>query len=279
MKNHLETPTTLSLPRVLPVALPACALPLAALLLLFGLGAALVASLLKAPPAQHRLAAFSTSLQGRNRNQRLNADLAARSIDGRVIAPGGIFSFNRTVKSWSVDQGYVKALVSYDGEMVRAYGGGVCQTSTTLYNAALLAGLPIVERHPHVFVPHYIAPGRDAAVAFPGVDLRFRNPHPWPIRIRAVVRGERLEVSLAGAAKVPAKVRIESEMLSMTLPQRLTRVVARGSGSKRGSYLHSAGAAGYRVVTYRIGSSGRREWLSDDTYPAMNRVVALKRSE
>lgn len=183
------------------------------------------------------------------------------------------------MKSWSVDQGYVKALVSYDGELVRAYGGGVCQTSTTLYNAALLAGLPIVERHPHVFVPHYIAPGRDAAVAFPGVDLRFRNPHPWPIRIRARVRGERLEVALSGAGKVPSKVQIQSEMLSITLPQRLTRVVSRKENSKRRPYLHSAGAAGYRVVTYRLGSSGRREWLSDDTYPAMNRIIALNRSE
>ena len=257
------------------------ALPLFALGALLLSGGALVASLATAPPSQQKLAAFSTSLKGRTLGQRRNALLAARSIDGRVIAPGAVFSFNQTVRSWSVDQGYVKALVSYDGELIRAYGGGVCQTSTTLYNAALLAGLPVLERHPHVFVPHYIVPGRDAAVAFPGIDLRFRNPNAYPIHIHALARGDRLEVSLTGAKPPAQKVGIKTEMLSVSEPLRLTRVVNRsGSGngvSHRRSYLHSVGATGYRVLTTRVFSSGRRESLSDDTYPAMNRIVALSR--
>ena len=282
-------------PRALPAPLPpqsvtgetrgasksGYALPLCALGALLLAGGAFVASLATAPPSQQKLAAFSTSLKGRSTGQRRNALLAARSIDGRLIAPHAVFSFNQTVRSWSVDQGYVKALVSYDGELIRAYGGGVCQTSTTLYNAALLAGFPVLERHPHVFVPHYIAPGRDAAVAFPGIDLRFRNPNAYPVRIHALVRGDRLEVSLTGA-KLPAqKVSIKTEMLSVSEPLRLTRVVNRsgsgGGASRRRSYIHSVGATGYRVLTTRVFSSGRRESLSDDTYPAMNRIVALSR--
>ena len=275
-------------PRSLPALLPqrtassrlksGYVLPIAALgVLLLGSGA-LVASLTASPPTQQKLSAFSTSLKGRTLNQRRNTLLAARSIDGRVIAPHAVFSFNQTVRSWSVDQGYVKALVSYDGELVRAYGGGVCQTSTTLYNAALLAGFPVLERHPHVFVPHYIVPGRDAAVAFPGIDLRFRNPNPWPVRIHAVVRGDRLEVSLTGAKTLTQKVAIKTEMLSVSAPLRLTRVVnRRGNSPSRRSYIHSAGTAGYRVATFRVFSLGRREALSDDTYPAMNRIVALSR--
>jgi vancomycin resistance protein YoaR len=89
-------------------------------------------------------------------SQRHNARKAALSLDNQTIAPGATFSFNKVVKSWSWDQGYVKAPVSYDGELIPAYGGGVCQASTTLYNAVLLAGLPIVERHSHVFTPHYV---------------------------------------------------------------------------------------------------------------------------
>lgn len=282
-----QTTEPLSVPAVLPprhIALPRIvsnyALPLAALGVLMLGGGALVASLTTAPPSQQKLSAFSTSLKGRSLNQRRNALLAARSIDGRLVAPHAIFSFNQTVKSWSVDQGYVKALVSYDGELVRAYGGGVCQTSTTLYNAALLAGLPVLERHPHVFVPHYIVPGRDAAVAFPGIDLRFRNPNPWPIRIHAIVRGDRLEVLLTGAKAPAQKVAIKTEMLSISAPLRLTRIVNRDSSapsSGRRAYVHSAGTAGYRVATFRVFSSGRRESLSDDTYPAMNRIIALNR--
>ena len=233
-------------------------------------------AIVQAPPAQHRLAGYSTSLNGRSRNQRRNAELAARSIDGRVIAPGATFSFNRAVRSWSVDRGYVKALVSYDGELVRAYGGGVCQTSTTLYNAALLAGLPIAERHPHVFVPHYIAPGRDAAVAFPGIDLRFVNTTGAPLRIRAAANGDRLQVELIGAGRAP-RVSIGSEVLSVVRPQRLTRTLQSGRAARR-SYLHSAGTAGYRVVTTRT-MGARRQTLSDDTYPAMDRVIMLRRGE
>ena len=262
-------------------AISTFALPGAMLLFLLGIGGYGVSSLVKAPPQQQTLAAFSTSLKGRNRNQRLNAELAARSLDGRLIGAYRTFSFNETVKSWSVDQGYVKALVSYDGEMVRAYGGGVCQTSTTLYNAVLLAGLPVLERHPHVFVPGYSAPGRDAAVAFPGIDLRFKNPHSFPIRLRARAVGDRLEVAILGAKRSSTKVSIHSEMLSVAVPQRLTRIVSTSHSRARRIYLHNPGARGYRVVTSRVLTSGkntRRETLSDDTYPAMNRVVALSRS-
>lgn len=250
------------------------ALALAMIFALLFVGATMVKTIADAPPAQRELAGFSTSLRGRDAGQRRNAQLAARSIDGRIIAPGATFSFNQAVRSWSVDRGYVKALVSYDGELVRAYGGGVCQTSTTLYNAVLLAGLPITERHPHVFVPHYITPGRDAAVAFPGIDLRFRNTTGAPLRIRAGVVGERLQVALIGAGRAP-RARVQTQLLSVTRPQRLTRTLGGERATRRG-YLRSAGTAGYRVVTTRT-LDGRRETLSDDTYPAMDRVVMVRR--
>ncbi len=278
--NPSTTPTDIALPRPQTKsarAVPPLALPVVALAGLLLAGGALLASMTSAPTSSQKLAGYSTSLKGRSRNQKRNALLAARSIDGRIIPAGGVFSFNQTVRSWSVDEGYVKALVSFDGELVRAYGGGVCQTSTTLYNAALLAGLPVLERHPHVFVPHYIVPGRDAAVAFPGVDLRFKNSNPWPIKIHALVRGQRLDVWLSGA-KAPRKVVVKSEVLSVAMPLRLTRVSKRASSSgSRRSFLHSAGTAGYRVVTSRVFASGQRETLGDDTYPSMNRVIALRR--
>src|SRR5213594_2378751 len=105
-------------------------------------GGGLLGRLAAAPPAQVEIAGFATSLKGRTTSQRHNAILSAQELDGALIPPGRVFSFNHRVRTWSQDAGYVKAPVSYDGELVRAYGGGVCQTSTTLYNAALLAGLP-----------------------------------------------------------------------------------------------------------------------------------------
>jgi len=265
----------------------AAAVPFVLLLLLAGGGAWFAGRLVTLPPAQVELAGYATSLKGRTRSQRHNARLAAEGLDGKVIAPGAVFSFNRAVKSWSVDQGYVKAPVSFDGELVPAFGGGVCQTSTTLYNAALLAGLPIKERHAHVFAPHYVTPGRDAAVAYPNIDLRVANPYPFPLRLRAAARGDRLEIRLLGAERAPVTAHVIPHFLSRDVPLRLTRLVSpRGSGGvprRAGAYLRSPGATGYRVVTYRVltqsGREVRRERLSDDTYPAMNRIVQLSDDE
>jgi vancomycin resistance protein VanW len=247
-------------------------------LLLLITGGGLVAWLAATPAKPEiELAGFATSLRGRTASQRHNAEKAARALDGKIIAPGAEFSFNKVVKSWSWDQGYVKAPVSYEGELIRAYGGGVCQTSTTLYNAALLAGLPVVERHPHVFAAHYAPPGRDAAVAQFTIDLRFRNPYSWPLRLSAKSRGERLIVQIFGRERPKTSVQIASDVLSVTTPQRLTRVLYRPESATGRTFVRNPGATGYRVVTQRIftekGREVRRERLGDDTYPVMNKIV------
>jgi vancomycin resistance protein YoaR len=244
--------------------------------------AILVAVLGTLPPVEVEMAGYSTPLAGRSASQRHNARLAARALNGTVIAPGATFSFNGTVRSWTVDRGYVKAPVSYDGELVRAFGGGVCQTSTTLYNAAMLAGLDLVERNAHVFAPSYVAPGRDAAVAQYDIDLRFRNPYAWPVTIRALVAGERLEVRILGAGRPAAAIDVMVEVLATQPPARVTalRDALRSTGRVS---LRSAGATGYRVLTYRVFSeSGRvvkRELLADDTYQATNRIVAVRQAQ
>ena len=254
----------------------------AALLLLCGTAAALIAGFTLLPAPETRLAGFTTGLEGRTAAQRHNATLAANALDGTIIAPGATFSFNRTVRSWSADRGYVKAPVSYDGELVPAFGGGVCQTSTTLYNAALRAGLPMVERHHHVFAPHYCPPGSDAAVAYPDFDLRFKNPYPFPLRVRCTATGTRLTLELWGARHPDTNATVETRVLSRTDPQRMTRLAARLPDSlpaPESSTGRNPGMVGYRVVTYRVfsradnGQEVRRERLSDDSYPAMDRLI------
>jgi len=241
--------------------------------------AALVLGLESAPPSEVEMAGFATSLAERTESQQFNARKAAVAINNTVLQPGGEFSFNRTVRSWSLDRGYVKAPVSYDGELIRAYGGGVCQTSTTLYNAALLAGLTILERHPHEFAPHYVPPGRDAAVAQYDVDLRFRNPYNYPIRIVLDSSGDRLEARVMGARKPASAIAIETERLATVAPRRLTRLASNDPIRAKRRYLRNPGAFGRRVVSYRCyshnGSTVRREMLGDDSYQAMNRVVQV----
>jgi vancomycin resistance protein VanW len=221
----------------------------------------------RATPQQgeKRLAGYTTSLKGRKRAQIRNATLAARALEGKAIGAGKIFSYNAVVSAsdQGSDAGYVPAPVSVEGTMVPALGGGVCQTSTTLYNAALLAGLSVVERHPHTIAPKYVPPGRDAAVAWPGVDLRLRNPHAFPVRLRARVVGERLCVEVVAEQGLTKAVTLETQLLSVQEP---------GRRSVAGRRRSSAGMPGLRVATYRT-VGGSRERLSDDTYATLDAVV------
>ncbi len=261
---------------------PVQALALASIVALAMGTAVLVSRLGTLPPPEVELAGYSTPLTGRSASQRHNSRLAARALNGTVIGPGATLSFNRTVRSWSVDRGYVKAPVSYDGELVRAFGGGVCQTSTTLYNAVLLAGLDLVERNSHVFAPSYVAPGRDAAVAQFDIDLKMRNPYPWPVTIRAAVVGERLEVRILGRHRPTAAIDVTTEILAALPPARLTAVRTSPQSTGRAS-LRSPGAMGFRVVSYRVfvedGRVVKRELLADNTYQAANRVVAVRQAQ
>lgn len=174
--------------------------------------------------AEYELANFTTSLTGRTRGQRINARKAAQALHGVMIEPGQTFSFNKTVGSWTADRGYVKAPVSYDGELMVDWGGGVCQTSTTLYNAALLAGLEVVQRHRHDWAPQYVSPGRDAAVAQMDIDLQLRNPYSWPVEICTdKTDNQRLAVQILGRSRGPM-AEITGELQASTLPNEVLKV-------------------------------------------------------
>ena len=220
------------------------------------------------------LSHFVTVMRGRTPNQAHNAALAARSIDGIWIKPGQTFSFNKVVGSWSSDTGYKRAPVSYDGELVPAWGGGVCQTSSTLYNAALLAGLTVTERHRHRWLAKYVAPGRDAAVAYSNIDLKLRNDHPWPVRIEAEVAGDLLRCRIVGPKPLGVRYAVETRVETVTEP---TVVEARWEPGQPVRRLRNPGKRGCRVFTYRVrtgpGGERSRELLSDDSYPAMNRLL------
>ncbi|MFQ3668546.1 MAG: VanW family protein, partial [Fimbriimonadaceae bacterium] len=174
------------------------------------------------------------------------------------------------VGGWSRDRGYRKAPVSYNGQLIDSYGGGVCQTSTTLYNAVLLAGLPVDERHRHRFHATYAPPGRDAAVAYEGIDLKFTNTTRVPLRIEARVRGDLLVVGLRGPLRPPKpgnEVRIVSEVREVVRP---TSFVL--EGDRPGIRVRNGGKRGFEVSTFReIGD--RRELISVDSYPVMHRVL------
>lgn len=131
------------------------------------------------------LYSFTTYFDGSNTGRSSNIKLAASKINGTVIPAGGTFSFNERVGRRTAENGFKKAKIIENGKFVDGYGGGVCQVSTTLYNAALLSGLEITEFHPHSLSVSYVAPSRDAMVSGSSCDLKFRNNKEYPVYIRA----------------------------------------------------------------------------------------------
>jgi vancomycin resistance protein YoaR len=136
------------------------------------------------------IAEGSSLFQGSIPNRAYNINLAASRINGALIAPGEVFSFNKTVGNISSLSGYKQAYVISGGKTILGDGGGVCQVSTTLFRAVLNAGLPIVERNQHAYRVGYYEqdspPGVDAAIYVPGVDLKFRNDTGKHILIQAI---------------------------------------------------------------------------------------------
>lgn len=229
-----------------------------------------------APGGERDIGSYMTTLRGRTDSQVFNARLATKRINNTVVQPGGVFSFLKTVGPWSADVGYKKAPVSYDGELVNSWGGGVCQVSSTLYNAALIAGLEIVERHHHHWPARYAPLGRDAAVAYENIDLRFRNTLPSPVRIVGVADGDNLIFTLTSTCRPEYRVRIESEMRSITPPNEVVqdRTLA-GSGRWK---LVNRGHSGFCTTTYRtfVTAGGtRRQLISRDQYPSMSRIMRI----
>jgi vancomycin resistance protein YoaR len=126
---------------------------------------------------------FTTYFDGQNKGRCHNIKLAAEKINGSIIGAGETFSFNNTVGERSVKNGFMRAKIIEEGKFVEGIGGGVCQVSTTLYNAALLSGLEIKEYHPHSLKVGYVPLSRDAMVSGNYFDLKIKNVSLTPIYV------------------------------------------------------------------------------------------------
>ena len=228
---------------------------------------AAIGALIAQPSGEKCLGEFVTSMKGRTKNQAHNATLAMSKLAHVVVPPHGEFSFNKAVGTYTRDAGFRKAPVSYNGQLLEGWGGGVCQSSTTLYNAALLSGMQIVQRSRHRYAPLYAPPGRDAAVAYPNIDLVFRNPYDFPVTIRGRWVGERLIAGIYANGHTVESPRIVSRLLDKVDPA----TVALSPTTARG-HVRNSGKAGFNVAVFREWNN-RRELISRDEYPAMAKVV------
>ena len=212
---------------------------------------------------------FSTSFAGSSAGRSHNVRLAAQSFDGMIVMPGQEVSYNKTTGPRQASAGYREAPVIQNGELIPGMGGGVCQTSTTLYNALLLADMTIVERNPHSIPPAYVPRGTDAAVATGYLDLIFRNDFDYPIVIDSKVEGTRVYFQIYGDKdNRDYSVRITTSYVS-TIPYKVHENLDDSlmPGTRE---LVQEGRNGYRVNSFksivRNGEIVSTEQLSHDYY-------------
>ena len=145
-----------------------------------------------------------------------NVKLSASSINGYVMNTGDVFSYNGVVGKRTAANGYQPAPAYVKGETVDEIGGGICQTSSTLYLACLRGNLEITERHAHRYIPAYIAAGMDATVSWGGPDYKFTNNTDYPIRIVTEYKGDYVTVKLLGTNVTGITAKMTNEKLSTT---------------------------------------------------------------
>lgn len=144
------------------------------------------------------VAKYSTWFDVKNIERTENVRLSAEALDGVILTPGEELSFNNTVGERTSSAGYKEALIIVNDEFVPGLGGGVCQVSSTLYNAVVNANLEITERHPHSLEITYVPAGQDATVAYPFLDFKFKNNTSGLLLIRSAVQGNTLTFQLYG---------------------------------------------------------------------------------
>jgi vancomycin resistance protein YoaR len=221
------------------------------------------------------VAGYSTSLRGRTPNQVANIRRAAAALDGIALAPGQVFSFEKALGPVSGEAGFVKGLAIRDGETAREDGGGICQVSSTLYNAALRAGLRILERRRHLWPVHSVPPGLDAAFAAGHIDLKFQNTLDQPLHLRAEYDGDRLIFRLLGRSPSHETVRVERLVKAVLPPEEVVQATPLLRRGERRIINH--GQPGFEVETWRIRVRPHhppvRERLAADRYAPMHRVI------
>lgn len=190
-----------------------------------------------------------------NANRTTNLILAAKAINGTIIRPGEVFSFNKIVGERTAEKGYKPAAIYVAGETQDGIGGGICQVASTIYYAALLADLEIVERAEHRYLVEYVPPGMDATIYWGSLDFKFRNNTDYPIRIDASVSGGQVHVKLIGTDDPSYYIVMKYETVSgphygETKYEVYSPEQARQKGYYDGYVIQTA-YAGRTVKTYR----------------------------
>lgn len=220
---------------------------------------------------------YTTQFDPNNTNRYKNLAIASKHINNILVHSGEVFSFNQSVGLRMPEYGYEEAPVMVDGKLLLDWGGGVCQVSSTLYNAALLADMGIEERTSHYQPPSYVPLGQDATVADNLLDFKFKNSSPTNIYIISEIVNNQIIVSILGKNN-PNHADIHIESITKTLGY--NTIIKQDNSLALGTKtIKSTGQQGFEVATYRVklinGQEISREPLSSDIFKPEDRIILI----
>lgn len=224
------------------------------------------------------ISTFSTKYNAGNADRTTNLRLAANKINGTVLLPNEEFSYNAVVGERTINAGYKMAATYSNGAVVDGLGGGICQISSTLYDAVVMANLKITTRRNHQFVTSYVPAGKDATVVWGSQDFKFVNSRKYPVRITASVQGGVATVQVWGIKEdVEYDISIETKKIATIPPA--TETIQDASLPAGQQKVVQAGSNGSKVEAYKVtklnGQIVSTTLLSRDTYNAMKRIVRV----
>ena len=224
----------------------------------------------------YQISTFNTRYDPSDVNRTTNLKIACQKINGQVLLPGEIFSYNKALGPRTAAAGYKNGKIYENGQVVDGLGGGICQISSTLYNSVLLGNLEIVERRNHQFVTSYVGAGRDATVVYGLTDFRFKNTRQYPVKITASLNNGIATVSLYGIKEENEYTFKFSTKTVATIPA-TTKYVEDNTLPVGTEEVKQKGANGIKTETYITkilnGKVISTELLSKDTYNAMTKIV------
>lgn len=223
-----------------------------------------------------QLATFTTKYDASNTDRSTNLKLACQKLNGKVILAGDTFSYNTTLGERTVAAGYRNGKIYENGEVVDGIGGGICQISSTLYNAVLMANLDIVERRNHQFVTSYLPAGRDATVSYGTTDFKFKNTRKYPVRLVASVSNGIATVSVYGIKEDQEYTISFNTQTISTIPQEVQYIEDSSvpAGTEKVKQQGTNGQVCETYITKTLnGKVVSKKLLSRDTYSAMPKII------
>lgn len=194
-----------------------------------------------------------TARSGSSANRNTNLKLSCQAVNGLILYPGDVFDYNKTLGKRTEEKGYKPAASYVGGETVDTVGGGICQTSSSIYYCALLADLQIVQRHNHAYISSYMPFGMDATVDWNGPNFRFKNNTNYPIKIEAKASGGNVTIKLLGTDEKDYYVKMKYEVVEKT-PWETKYVEVKVSDNEKGykdGQVITTAYTGYEIKTYK----------------------------